>query len=303
MFPPGMGFEQQIELNYDGNRKDHTDMSGLILLASYPKSGNTWFRALLGSILDKGQDIDINSIGVPHCADRASFDRVLGMNSSDLTAREVSRIRPQVYEFAVRMGSGGDLSLKVHDAWLPFPGSVTPFPRALIKRVIYIMRDPRDVAVSYANHLGRPVESVISYMNLNNFTIGQDRTMLRPQLPQLISTWSNHVRSWTNDNKLDVHVMKYEQMLSDPLREFRVSLDFLELRVTDSVLIKAIEATRFDKLRLQEEKNGFGERSPYSKSFFRRGVANGWQDTLTRMQTDRIVVDHSEVMRQFGYLE
>jgi len=277
-------------------------MKGLVLFASYPKSGNTWFRAMLASVLANGKEIDINNIGFMNSADRFFFDRTLGINSADLTRPEVARLRPRIYEFALRRTSH-DLPLKVHDAWLPtFPDTPIPFPEAFVKRAIYIVRDPRDVAVSLADHMGRPVDHIVSKMNKVDYFFGSNMSNLRMQVTQRLSTWSAHVRSWMDAQSLDVHVMKYEQMLAEPLKEFRFAFDYLGLGLEDRVISDAVEATRFDKLKSQEEKSGFSERSARSTRFFRRGVANGWRDTLTEDQTDRIVSDHREVMERLGYV-
>jgi aryl sulfotransferase len=279
-------------------------MKGLVLLTSYPKSGNTWFRAVLTSVWSNGQEVDINKLRVMNCADRSHFDRILGISSSDLTNLEISTLRPRVHETALRACSG-DIFYKVHDAWLPtFPERKYeyPFPRPLIKRVVYIVRDPRDVAVSLANHMGQSINAIISLMNSPAFNFAAGMRTVRTQMPQLMSRWTDHFESWVDRGEFDVHLVKYEDMLANPHEEFRKAFDYLGISVTDRVLSSAIGATRFEKLKNQEVEGGFFERPPRSKVFFRKGVAGGWSECLTGEQANQIVTDHGRLMRRLGYL-
>ena len=67
-------------------------MKGIVWLASYPKSGNTWFRAFLANLLHGGeQPVDINAFDTNNFAARPGFDRALGWETSDLTLAEVER--------------------------------------------------------------------------------------------------------------------------------------------------------------------------------------------------------------------
>src|ERR1700761_7559616 len=124
------------------------------VLASYPKSGSTWLRAAFESLRNGGASIDINHnpAGTVAAADRALFDRVTGMRAADLSVRDIVRSRPHVWALlSVRAQS--QPWIKSHDAFLqPYIDAGVPFPRDLLEHVIYIVRDPRDVAVSFAHH-------------------------------------------------------------------------------------------------------------------------------------------------------
>lgn len=275
-------------------------MSGLTLLVSYPKSGNTWVRALLSSIYSPGGRVDINRLSINNVADRGAIASLSGMSTSDFAEDEEYRIRFQALEDFARSGS---VVLKAHEAMLPRPNPpMLPFPVQSIRSVVYIVRDPRDVAASLANHLGTTIDTAIRIMANNNFHLEPQQHGRRPQMSQLLSTWSAHVLSWIDRPHLNTHVMRYEDMHADPESCFSAMLKFAGINVSTKVLVRAIDATRFGNLRTQEQEQGFVERSSLSKTFFRRGAVNDWVDSLTRAQSERIVADHGAVMQKLGYL-
>lgn len=66
---------------------------------------------------------------------------------------------------------------------------------------------------------------------------------------------------------------------------------------------KAVRFSDFQVLSRQEAEKGFRERPTEAERFFRQGKSGGWRSQLTAAQAARIVADHGEVMRRFGYLD
>jgi aryl sulfotransferase len=67
-----------------------------IWLASYPKSGNTWMRALLGNVLAQdGAPSGIDALLGAHASDRTRFDFVMLLDTGLLTHDEVDDLRPR----------------------------------------------------------------------------------------------------------------------------------------------------------------------------------------------------------------
>lgn len=279
-------------------------MTGLVLLASYPKSGNTWLRAVLESVRQGGDTVPLDRLGhaIPNAAGRVLFDTAMGVDSSDLSQAEIARARPYLYRHLARHRAEGTF-LKVHDALLPCqPDGELLFPADAVDAVVYVVRDPRDVAVSLAHHNVRTVDETIANMADEAGTLARAGKVLSRQLPQLLSSWSAHVESWLDAPALRRHVMRYEEMVAAPEAAFGAVLRFLGLETTPNVLAGALAATRFDALRAQEDRDGFSERPAGMHRFFRRGVAGGWRDSLTAAQAERIARDHQRVMRRLGYL-
>jgi hypothetical protein len=233
-------------------------------------------------------------------ADRDAIASFSGISTADFSEDEEYRIRFLALENLARSES---ILLKAHEAMLPASNPpMLPFPEHSIRAVVYIVRDPRDVAASLANHLGVTIDSVIRHMANGEFHLENQRHGRRPQMSQLLSTWSAHVLSWIDRPHLNVFVVRYENIHANPQSCFSNMLKFIGIDVSSEVLVRAINATRFGNLQAQEQEQGFVERPSASKAFFRRGAVNSWVDTLTREQSDRIVAEHHLVMQRLGYV-
>jgi aryl sulfotransferase len=269
----------------------------ILWLASYPKSGNTWLRAVLANYQrDKEDPVDINSLGSPIASRRREFDEITGVEASDLTIEEIDSLRPAVYRH-LAAHARDPLPQKIHDAyWQEL------IPTDATRGAIYIIRNPLDVAVSYANHLGVSIDRAISWMGDETYTIAGGRSHLPNQLRQRLLSWSSHALSWVDQSAFPVHVMRYEDMSERPSETFARALDFAGLALDPARLERAIENSSFEKLQKQEEAHGFDERPSTTGVFFRQGKPGGWRNVLESSQVEQIVQDHTEVMRRFGYV-
>lgn len=278
-------------------------MGDIVWLASYPKSGNTWFRIFLTNLCgdNKGRP-DINDLGrTPIASARGIFDDATGLESADLTFYEIDTLRPEVYKY-ISATSNELQIMKVHDAYTMVGDGKPLFPLAASKCVIYLIRDPLDVAVSFAHHLGVSYDKSIEIMANNSYCFCGRHDKLNTQLRQKLLTWSNHVVSWVEQPHIPVCVIRYEDLQSEPLDTFKKAVDFTGLTYDDGDIQKAIDQSSFSELQCQESENGFKEKSPSAERFFRRGKIGDWQSELYTHQVSRIIEDHGAVMRRFGYI-
>lgn len=276
---------------------------GILWIASYPKSGNTWTRAFLNNLLkiiadDGDAPQNINQMSEYTVWDIAAkpYERHLGKLVAEADRNEIARIRPAVQaEIAER--TAGLAMVKTHHALVSDRG-VPAINFAVTSGAIYVVRNPLDVAISYAHHLGADIDHAIEQMALRNKeTETTDKTVY-----EIYGSWSQHVESWTRKPHRAIHVMRYEDMLADPMTAFGALARHLLLSPSAEQLTTAIGRSSFATLKQQEEDEGYREKPDSAERFFREGRAGQWRDRLSPRQVRAIVTSHHQQMHRFGYL-
>jgi aryl sulfotransferase len=274
-------------------------VAGIWLLASYHKSGNTWLRVVLASLLS-GRPVDINAMPAVNfgASDRALFDKALGIASADLTVEQEINLLPRAYEIWAAEALRPNYS-KTHDAYRMTPAGEPVFPTNATRGAVCVVRDPRAVAVSFAHHRGRDIDDTIDRME-DPGGAWAPVSRLSQQLIQRPGHWSHHVESWLGA-PFPVHLVRYEDMHGDPHATFAGVADFLGLSSDRERIAAAVEAAAFPRLQAQERAAGFIEKPSRSPVFFREGRVDGWRQVLTAAQATRIVAAHGAVMRRCNY--
>ena len=278
-------------------------MNQIVWLASYPKSGNTWLRTVLANFqTDREIAVDINNLVGGISSDRRAADDALGLECSDLTSSEVNLCRPAIYR-TIAKRSDNLLFFKVHDAYTLNSDSMPLFPCDVSRAALYIVRNPLDVAISFAHHANRSLDETIDRMARESMSFGGDPDRLDFQLPQRLLSWSQHVLSWLDQTEIPVHMMRYEDMQARPVEKFTEAFRFMRFpRVDEEMVRRAVSFSSFEMLKQQEVERGFRERPRHATVFFRQGRVGEWRDLLTKRQVDRIIHDHGRVMARLGYL-
>ncbi|MDF1795677.1 MAG: sulfotransferase domain-containing protein [Coxiellaceae bacterium] len=277
--------------------------ANIVWLASYPKSGNTWFRIFLANLLaDKDEPCDINKleISTPIAASRGLFLQTAGWSSRDLTINEIRLLQPSFYD-ALSEQQTETCYLKTHEAY-SFNEHQQPIhsPKAT-KGTVYFIRNPLDVCISWANHCDNEIDKSIKSLAKDQW-IAQKRKEQGSQFAQYTQSWSDHVTGWTTLQNGPTLVLRYEDMLADSVQWFTKAVQFLELEYTEAQIEKALHHARFDELKQQEQAKGFAEKPKGSKAFFRKGQSGDWQQRLTTQQIDKVIAKHHDVMAQYDYL-
>lgn len=278
-------------------------MSRIVWLASYPKSGNTWLRVFLSNFQrDDGQPVDIDKVDLGIVASaRNLFDSALGVESSDMTAKEIDYYRPGVYRHLAAQ-SAETLYVKVHDAYGSTSAGDPLIPSAATSSTIYVARNPLDVAISFAHHLRESVARTIDRMSDETTSLSTNEGHLSTQLKQRLLSWSEHVSSWLDQRAIPVHLIRYEDMSHRPVETFASAVRFLGWEEDLDRVRRAVAFSSFEILREQESAHGFKEKRSGTESFFRQGRAGAWREVLTEAQVAQIVRDHGPVMRRLAYL-
>ena len=274
-----------------------------VWLASYPKSGNTWFRAVHAA-WRTGTQVQLNHLDVDGTyagtAWREQIDAELGIVSSLLTDHEINAVRPRVAEIIDARSSGPHLR-KTHQAYELGPLGEPVVSSDATRCALYFVRDPRDVAVSFAHHLQRSHASTVQLMADTDGAIGPDDQGGARVVREHLSTWSEHVRGWLDDPPFPVLSIRYEDCTTDPVGVFGAALRFAGLEPDDGNVGSAVASARFDRLQSQEAGDGFRERPVAINQFFRRGIAGAWRDELAPALAEQIATDHQSMMDRLGY--
>ncbi|MFA7596541.1 MAG: sulfotransferase domain-containing protein [Novosphingobium sp.] len=233
-----------------------------VFLVSYPKSGNTWARFLLANAL---------------CADGVDFVNI-------------DKIIPDIYKVNLSFieGISQRRIIKSH----------SPFNPAYPK-VIYIVRNPLDVAVSYYFFnikMGYVSSSITMDEYIDRFIFDSGE----------FGTWEQNVKSWicAMSGKDGFMLVKYEDMLTDTLPTLERILDFADLKpcrdVNDIIL-----SSSFENMKSLEKKQHFQWRSTKFSNpkipFVRKGKNGSWREELSSDSIEKIVTSWADLMDRLGY--
>jgi hypothetical protein len=234
-----------------------------IFLVSFPKSGNTWVRFLLGNVLTSNQ-CDFRNL---HAIVPDIF-----RNRDDCD----SLARPRL--------------MKSH---LPYTSKM--------RRVIYLVRDGRDVAVSYYFHLlkKRKLQKEVSFDEyLGRFNQG----LYNPQF----GTWSSHVLSWLDHWSADYLLVAYEDLKKDPDGELANIMRYVGLDKTQAEISAAVAASDFKRMKALEEQqsNVYHDFAGTDASipFMRTGRSGGWKEYFSEQAEKEFELRHGEALRRLNYV-
>lgn len=272
-------------------------------IASYPKSGNTFIRSFLASYLfsDTGKfDFDLlyNILQFPS----------LKFSKTDLFSKKDAAqnwIYNQNFFF-----NNKDIFLKTHNTLIEFEGYKFTSPKQT-KGAIYIVRDPRNVVLSMSHHYSLTYEESFEKM-INNEASLLEKTFNNDHSNfTFLGSWSNHYKSWRDNNEFKVLFLKYEDFEENAEKEFKKILSFIyELKnekfiINDKKFSNALKSTNFTNLKNKENIYGF-EESIYSDkgkklNFFNFGFQNKWQKKLPNDIVKKINLSLKNEIIELGY--
>ena len=282
----------------------------IIWLTSYPKSGNTWVRFFILSLLF-GNKMEINLNHLKNIEQFPSKSQFVGLKLDLKNLREVAKNWITVQKKI-------NLSKKVrfyktHNTLCQIDKNRFTDQQNTLG-AIYIVRDPRNVITSVKNHFNHN-----SYEEAKDFMFDEKRVVLlsRPKinrrdysLPQIIGSWQTHYKTWKIMNK-NFLLIKYENLINTPNSEFKKIANYLEklfkTKFTNAQIEKAINSSSFDKLQKMEEKKGFIEsvenkQTGEKNKFFYLGPKNDWTKILDKEIADEISSRFEPEMKELGYL-
>lgn len=263
-------------------------MRGLTWLASYPKSGNTWVRCLVGAYLT-------GSCHPNHLPWSVMQSDLRGYDYQVVSPWDLKQLDP-VQVIALRQAVLEHLRLKrwgltkTHHARMSVR-DLSLIPDRVTAKAVYIVRDPRDIAPSFAAHINADLDSTIWLMRQRQAVLNCGEI---PTMAHCLSSWSLHVDSWMKA-EFPALCVKYETIRDKPEDQLGQILDFLGFEVDLERVELAVQEASMDKVRAIEDDEGFAEAK--NATFF-----GGERPVLSDEQRRQVEADHGEVMSALGYL-
>jgi hypothetical protein len=273
-------------------------MTGILWLASYPKSGNTWLRLFMENLFRNSMEsLPINDLRVVKYGDNAYplYERVagrplLGMSDSDLHA-----LREPVQRFLASQAE--TTFVKTHNALSMHDGK----PLIYLEHTagaVYLLRNPFDLTVSFADHYRISHDDAIEAMaSPSHHTKTTSQAIF-----QILGGWTNHYRAWFGVENFNPLFIRYEDMIRDPMKSFGRFMRYLGLPKNPERLKRAVRNSAFREAARQETEAGFKERAHQGQKFFRSGKAGGYRSILSDRQIGRIIDAHGELLLEQKYI-
>ncbi len=284
----------------------------IIWLASYPKSGNTWLRSYLISLLYPNKFFDFQGLKIiQQYPKRTHFN---GLLSNFNNFEEISR-NWIISQNKINLDKKLKF-FKTHHALCNFKGHFfTDINNTL--GAIYLVRDPRNVLISVYNHFSKKnYEEAKDFLFDENRIIGLSKNsnsnkenMLDNEIITVISSWRTHYRSWKLLKK-NFLLIRYEDLLVNSKEEFSKIADYIsnftKIKFSKEMIDKAIEENSFENLSNKENKFGFEEapttKTGKRKKFFNLGPRSDWKTTLTKEMVDEINKKFELELKELNYL-
>ena len=278
----------------------------IIWLASYPKSGNTLLRSFLCTyFFSKDNIFDFNLLkNIKQYPKDILFSR-LGVDINNV--KDVAKNHIKVQEF-INQNKKSFQFLKTHFGLVTMDGhSFTNLENTL--GAIYIVRDPRDVVLSYAHHNNQSINEIAKKIKGNYMQVITDKH----KVPIYTGSWSFNYNSWKILKKYNRYLLiKYEHLINDKNKFFKKILIFIKhltkmnFEINDNKISKIIDAIDFEKLKKLEIKHGFSEAQTDNVgnkiNFFRKGQSNQWKSELNKSIRIDIEKAFEKEMKELGYI-
>lgn len=273
---------------------------GILWLASYPKSGNTWVRIFLENLFRNGSEpVSINDLNVVSVGDaqRDLYQSVSDRSIDGLSDEDLDRLRPLVQR---KLAGRPETSIvKTHNR-IGFVGEVPLISLEHTMGAIYVVRNVFDVAVSFAAHYDGTMDQVVDGLCRDSM----HTPTTRAAIVQYLGPWGEHYLSWTKGiDGFAPLVLRYEDLRARPFKEFSRVVKFLNIPAAPERVKKAIRFSSFDEVSRQEKRGGFRERVRADQNFFREGRVGGWRRHLSAEHMARLIDAHGPVLRELRYID
>ncbi len=278
----------------------------IIWIASFPKSGNTWLRSIVSSLIFSEDGIfnfklNKNIKQFPtteHLKDFTDdFNNIHEIKKYWLLAQDRINLDNKIKFFKTH-----HLNCTIDNFSFTNKDNTAA--------TIYIVRDPRNLVNSISNHFSKTTIEAKEFLFRPNILGAEKDIRSKGEVVTLIGSWKDHFNFWTkkNDNLL---LLKYENILLNPMKELNRIKNFLskliKFRVDEIKDKNIINSTSFNSLKKMEENGDFKENvfekiSNKKIKFFNQGPKNRWQEKLDNKIRLEIETKFKTEMKELDYL-
>ena len=281
----------------------------IIWIVSYPRSGNTWVRSLISTYLFSEKENTvfenikkiINFPNIYHFKGIFEINKFLKEELKDKKKKDKKKFEISKYWIAAqkKINLNKEITfLKTHN----FGGSLegndfTNSENTL--GVIYLVRDPRSVAVSNAHHNNISLDQSVNDLLDEKIFATNEGNLL-----EFRSSWRVNYLSWKNRQYPKI-IIRYEDLHKDTFQSYKKILNFIntfqKIDINDLKIKDTIDTCKFENLSNLEDSIGFSERLKNIK-FFRKGLVDEWKTELNKNQIKKIENAFSDEMKDLKYL-
>ena len=278
----------------------------IVWLASYPKSGNTWIRIFLSTLLysPAKPKVDINKTYIKQFPIRSDFNNLTN-NLMDLDEFAKNCIPAQK-----KINQDNKIKfLKTHNAyWQNYEKNFFFTDEQNSLGAIHIVRDPRNVITSVMDYFNKDnYNETLEFLTDNYKVVGG--TNFESGVPTILLSWANHYNSWKNFRK-NYLLIKYENLVNKPQEEFLKITNYLSkignFKFNKKEVLEIVENCKFENFSNQEKNEGFIDNSAtnknFKKKFFRMGPKNNWEDLVNSEIISKIETHFKKEMIELNYL-
>lgn len=276
----------------------------IVWLASYPKSGNTMLRAIFSSYFHSPDgNFNFNHLyNIPQFPNNEAYVKI-GIDPTD----ESSVVKNYINAQKIYVKNKNLQFLKTHSLFKSKNMNFTNTTNTL--GAIYVVRDPRNVALSYSYYFDRSIDhSVDLILDENHFLTGRNPI-------HYIGSWKTNFLSWKK-LKNRCYFVRYEDLVLKTKETIINILKFIEILVKNYIdqkikfyidykkIDRVVLSTSFNELKKLEGRTNFHENPNIEKkkNFFHLGINNKWQNKLDFINKAKIENNFEKQMKELEYL-
>ena len=279
----------------------------IIWIASYPKSGNTWVRSIISSLIySNSGNFDFDLFDKIEQFPKQKYFKNFTKDFQNIHEIKKYWIESQNFinlDRKIKFFKTHHINCKINEYAFTNKNNTLG--------TIYVVRDPRNLVNSFTNHYSIDKNTAKNFITSSQSVTGAIGKMKKDNnIFTILGSWNDHFKSWTNMNQ-NLLLIKYEDLLIDPLKEVNKMIkflkDFISFSYNEEKINNIINSTSFEVMKMKEIQKGFHESvmdntGKNKVNFFYLGKENKWEKYLSIEDQEFIKNKLGLEMKELGYI-